>query len=84
MIPGVSRAQFRIHVRRQAGATPSLRPYDLELQELGSQIPIWVDGVNAERASVALKDENRVGKSNLMYALGWLFDPSLPESASWS
>jgi hypothetical protein len=65
MIPGVSRAQFRIHVRRQEGATTSLRPYNLELQELGSQIPIWVDGVNAERASVALKDHTIIETGGL-------------------
>src|SRR5258706_4734402 len=31
--------------------------------------------------NVLVVGENRVGKSNLMYALRLLFDPSLPESA---
>ena len=40
-----------------------------------SEIDIALDG------DVVIVGENRVGKSNLLYALRLIFDPSLPDSA---
>jgi hypothetical protein len=65
VLPAVSRAQFRIHIRRQAVPTSSLRPYNLELQGMGSRIDLWVDGVSAEFVPAPLNDHSVIETGGL-------------------
>ncbi len=65
VLPGVSRAQFRIHIRHQQGPTSSSRPYDLEIQGLGSRIDLLVDGIRAEGVPTPLNDHSVIETAGL-------------------
>jgi hypothetical protein len=65
VLPNVSRAQFRIHVLRQPGPTSSSRPYNLELQGMGSPVDLWVDGVSARGISTPLNNNSVIETGGL-------------------
>jgi len=64
VLPDVSRAHFRIHIRHQPGPTSSVR-HNLELQGMGSRIDLWVDGVSAGGIPTLLNDRSLIETGGL-------------------